>query len=393
MTRVLLDLSVLSTHTRRTGIGRYVADLALGLARAPRAFELLGLVKLGMNGSARVTDDVERAVRELASERVPLRGHWSWTYRVRLSLARATRRLGVDLVHSGHPNATPLGRIGCPRVVTCHDLIPLRYPKQYLGASDGFGPGRRWLDARRYQRADHVIAVSRATAHDLVELLGVDERRISVVYNGVDLERWQGADDDHEAESARARLGVSAPYVLYTGGADYRKNVSGMLAALALARSRASTRDLILVWAGSLSERVVRGVRRAAQEQGLAEAVRLVGYVSDGELRALYRGAQALLFVSRAEGFGYPLVEAMAAGCPVVTSHGSSLAELAGDAALLVDPDEPEQSADALEKLVLDGAQRRRSTELGHRRAAEFSLQRMADATAGVYLRLCGAAG
>ena len=391
MTRVLLDLSVLSTHTRRTGIGRYVADLALGLARSPRPFELLGLVRLGMDGSARVTDDVERAVRELSSERVPLRGHWSWTYRVRLALGRATRQLGVDLVHSGHPNATPLGSIGCPRIVTCHDLIPLRYPKQYLGASDGFAPGRRWLDTRRYHRASHVIAVSRATAQELVQLLGMDAAKISVVHNGVDLDRWH-ADDDHEAESARARLGAIEPYVLYTGGADYRKNVSGMLAALALARGSASARELSLVWAGSLNERVVRRVRAEAEARGVGSAVRLVGYVSDGELRALYRGARSLLFVSRAEGFGYPLVEAMAAGCPVITSDRSSLAELAGDAALLVDPDDPARIAAALRAVSENAAERQRLREAGLARARAFSLPRMADATADVYRRVCESA-
>jgi glycosyltransferase involved in cell wall biosynthesis len=387
VTRVLLDLSVLATHARRTGIGRYVADLALGLAHTPHDFELLGLVRLGINGEASVSDDVERAVRELASERIPLRGHWSWTYRVRLALGRATRKLGVDLLHSGHPNATPLGNTGCPRIVTCHDLIPLRYPKHYLGPGDGFAAGRRWLDLRRYQSASHVIAVSEATAKDLRELLGIAASKISVVHNGVDLARWQ-VQDDAEGASARARLGAIEPYVMYTGGADYRKNIGGMCAGLGLARTRPGCRELSLIWAGSLSERAQKRVRAEAVARGVGDAVRLVGYVSDAELRALYGGALSLLFVSYAEGFGYPVVEAMAAGCPVVTSHGSSLAELGAGAAWLVDPDDPSAIATALATLATDDAERMRLRAAGLSRANEFSLERMAEATADVYRRV-----
>jgi hypothetical protein len=107
--------------------------------------------------------------------------HSSWAYRLRMGLAAATRAVQPDLVHTGHPNATPLGNLGCPRVTTCHDLIPLRYPEHYLDWRDGFRPGRELLDYRRFHSAAHVIAVSETTANDLTTLLGVAASKITVV--------------------------------------------------------------------------------------------------------------------------------------------------------------------------------------------------------------------
>jgi glycosyltransferase involved in cell wall biosynthesis len=296
------------------------------------------------------------------------------------------RRLPIDVLHSGHPNATPIGTLPCPRIVTCHDLIPLLYPRHYASLGDGFAHGRRRLDQRRYHRADHVIAVSEATKQDLVRLLGVPADKISVVHNGVDLQRWRPEPRASDA-AVRERLGLRAPYAVYAGAADFRKNADGMFAALARARSLADAR-LELVWAGSLREQQRERLTRLASKLGVREHVRLLGYVSDADLAALYRGATALLFVSRAEGFGYPLVEAMACGCPVLTSDRSSMAELARGAALLCDPEDTSAIAAALASLVGDESERARLRELGRVRAQGFSVERMAAGTAAVYRRV-----
>jgi glycosyltransferase involved in cell wall biosynthesis len=302
-----------------------------------------------------------------------------------MGLAAAARAVSPDLVHTGHPNATPIGDLRCPRLTTCHDLIPLRYPNQYLNWKDGYRRGRSWLDARRYHSADHVIAVSETTANDLVTLLGVPARQITVVYNGVDLARWSSEPGQNDGP-VRARYGLGeSSYVLCVGAADWRKNHDGMLEALSNVRKRVPSSDVLLVWAARLELATQLELKRKAWSLGVGDFLRMIGYVSDEELAALYRGAVAQLFPSRAEGFGYPVVEAMATGCPVITSDRSSLAEIAGDAALTVDPESAEAIADAILTLIDDNQERRRLSRLGTARASRFSLDRMAQGTLEVY--------
>ncbi len=387
MPTVLLDLSVLSTGARTLGIGRYVADLAVGLVSATRGtrFRVLGVERISLLGREQVTEDLDAAVTRLRDRRVAIRSHVDWAYRVRLGLTRAARHVAPDLVHTGHPGATPLGKLACPRVTTCHDLIPLRYPRQYLTWRDGYHRGRQHLDQRRYHSATHVIAVSETSANDLVTLLGIPASKITVVHNGVDLQRWTsepGASDS----SIRERLGVAqCSYILSVGDTNWRKNPEGVLRALALARRALKGHELRLVWAARLSPVARAKLTALAVSLGVQDALILPGYVSDEDLGALYRGAVAQVFVSRAEGFGYPALEAMASGCPVITSDRSSMAEIAADAAILVDPESHEAIAEPIAQLTRDGEERRRWSERGVARAARFSLEAMARDTLGVY--------
>jgi glycosyltransferase involved in cell wall biosynthesis len=388
MPTALLDLTVLSTEARVRGIGRYVADLGTGVSRASRAssdLRVLGIERLSWMGSASVTEDIAGAIERLQNGGVARENHLAWAYRLRVALARATRSIAPDLVHTGHPNATPLGELPCPRITTCHDLIPLHYPDRYLDWKDGFRPGRERLDHRRFHSADHVIAVSETTANDLVTLLGVPADRITVVYNGVDLDRWSSEPAQGDREVRAEHNLDDKSYVLYVGAADWRKNRDGMLRALAIARRRAPDLGIVLAWAARLDGETQRQLKREARDLGVADALLLLGYVPDSALGALYRGAVAQLFVSRAEGFGYPVVEAMAAGCPVVTSNRSSMAEIAGDATLLVDPEDPRAIADALIELAGSESERRRLSARGAARARRFSLERMAEETIEVY--------
>ncbi len=384
MITALFDLSVLATSTRTRGIGRYIADLAHALGSAAHEdVRVRGIERLHLSGRADVADDLDAAVWRLTASGAPRIAHAAWSYRVRVAAARATRALAPDVLHLGHPAATPLGNPGCPRVTTCHDLIPLLYPAHYLDWRDGFFVGRWWLDHRRFHSADHVIAVSESTAHDLVAVIGVPARRITVVHSGVDATRWSPLADADDA-GARARFGLDgARYLLFVGAADWRKNAEGMLRALAIARR--SEPDLVLAWAARLDPDELDAVRSAAREAGVGDALRLLGYVPDAELAALYRGALAQLFVSRAEGFGYPLLEAMASGCPVIASDRATMAEIAGDAAWLVDPERPEAIADAIVGLTRSGSERQRLRDAGIARAARFTLARMAAGTLDVY--------
>jgi glycosyltransferase involved in cell wall biosynthesis len=383
--RVLIDLSVLRSTSRLRGIGRYVADLAQGLAALePPDLELFALSRVSLSGQLEIDRDLGAAHERLASSSDPLWIHRRWARRLRVTLPRAARLARADLVHSGHPEATPL--VAVPgRIVTCHDLIPLRYPRYYLRWRHGQRWARRLVDARRYHGAAHVIAVSRATADDLLRLLEVPARRVTVVHNGVDVSRFR-PDPEPADGQVLARHGLAErPFALYVGAVDYRKNIDGMLETVRLARQHPDGRDLLFAWAGASSPSADRMFQREVSSRGLSGAARALGYVPDDELAALYRHARALVFLSRCEGFGYPIVEAMACGCPVIACPETSTGEIATGAALLRAPDDHAGAADALRTLTRDERERRRLRAAGIARAAELSLEKMARETAEVY--------
>lgn len=392
MLTALLDLSVLATEPTTPGISRYVSDLALELDRVAREqgrLRLLAIEALPWLGKSRVSDDVRGSVERLL-QRPSRQAQASWAYQVRLAMPRAVRHAVPDLVHSGAPNATPMRPLSCPRVLTCHDLAPLAYPRQQNGWRNGSLLGRYRTHHRRFHSADHVIAISRATADELIQRLEIPHQRITIVHNGVDLGRWT-AEPNGDDVRVRAAHGLDGrPYLLCVGAAHWRKNSEGVMQGLARARRLIGNESLLVAWAARLDREDRQRVLAAAEAAGVADAVKLLGFVPDGELAALYRGATAQVFVSRAEGFGYPVVEAMACGCPVITSNRSSLIEIAEDAALTVDPEDPDAIADAIVLLADDNAERRRLSARGLVRAQRYSLRRMAEQTLDVYRHVVG---
>jgi glycosyltransferase involved in cell wall biosynthesis len=381
---VLCDLTILNTDTRVRGIGRYVTELV-------RAFAQLGdcglrlrlLEEIGWDGRIRVSDDAEGALARISDPGRREVGRWSWAYRCRLGLARAARHVGADVVHLPHTSATPLFDAPAATVVTCHDLIPLRYPEHYADWRDGYGWGRRLLDARRHRRADHIIAISDATAAELQTLLAVPAHKITVVRTGIDHRRWRPEADEGDADRVAA-LGLNeSPFVFFLGDADWRKNHRAMFQALA--RIRRQRGAITLAWAGRLAPDRMAMLRSDAARYDVTDLVRFLGHVDDGTLYALYRQALATLFVSRAEGFGLPVLEGMAMGCPVITSNCSSMPEVAGDGAVLVDPRDDGQIAAAIMDLADNSARRDDLRQRGLLRAARFTQEHQARETLAVY--------
>lgn len=269
--------------------------------------------------------------------------------------------------------------------MTCYDLVPTRFPDRYFGTRDGGAVVGRYIERQRFRSADLVIAISDATRNDVCSLLGVPEQRVVRVYAGVDVDKWAN-DPNGDTHATLNRLGLSGgAFALYVGGSDWRKNVEGMMAATA--RVRALGLDLTLAWAGHLEPHQLARVEAAAKLAGVSESFRYLGYVSDDDLSILYRSAVAHILVSRLEGFGLTVVEAMASGCPVVTTHAGSLAEIAGDAALTVDPENVPSIANALQRLMREPALRADLVAKGRARAPRFSRQQQARATAEVYRR------
>ncbi len=386
--RLLLDLTPLDTPARPRGIGRYIRDLAAGLAALPKSelagIEILGLTQLGWSGNYTLTEDIAGFAGSPELPRPTESDYYRWAYRQRIALWRAAARAGASAVHLCDPHATPLwlGLMGCRRIVTCHDLVPSRFPERYMGARDGGAFIGKRIEKRRYVSADLVVAISDATRDDVRTLLGVPERRLVRVHNGVDIERW-ASEPALDAPATLARLGVEREFVLYAGGSDWRKNSAGMLAGLAHARAQGL--DLELLWAGSLDEGHIATIEAEAARFGVTQAVRRLGYVSDDDLSVLYRAARAHLFVSRYEGFGLTVVEAMAAGCPVITSNDGALREVAGDAALTVDPEDHAAIGQAIVTVCRDEALSAQLVRRGRARAPLFSRAAQARAMARVY--------
>jgi glycosyltransferase involved in cell wall biosynthesis len=372
-------------------MGRYLRDLASGLARLPSGalggIELLALTHLDLDGRYRVTDDLASFGGSPTVPSPTPRDHYHWAYARRLALWRALRAIGPSAVHLADPHATPLFMqlTSCQKIITCHDLIPVRYPERYMGLKDGGQRVGLAIERRRYRSADLVIAISDSTRDDARALLGIDPDKLVRVYHGVDLTKWKV----HRGPSADAivqRWGLAGQrFVLYVGGSDWHKNIEGLM--IAVAKARREVADLCLVWVGRLSDDRQKHARSIARQAGLADdALQLVGYVPDDELVALYGAAVAHVLVSRYEGFGLTLIEAMASGCPVITTTGGSLAELAAGAALVADPDDHGAIAAAIVRLCREAALRSDLIDRGCRRAANFPLSAQAEAMARAYL-------
>lgn len=389
---VLIDFSPLDTPTRVRGIGRYLMTLALGFSRLrPSNFpdlRLLALLSSTFSGHIRVTEDFSEVLRHPWNQSPSQLDRYRWAYSRRVSLWSVMRRLDARLVHLGDPNATPLAwsLARCKRIVTCHDLIPLQFPSIYLGHRDGFGLVGKQLIRRRFRSADHVVAISDATREEVIRLLGVSTAKVTRVYNGVDLSGWTTENPGDDLPRLQRHGLRRRRFLLYVGDVDWRKNPEGMI--LGLSEAVKSCDDLALAFVGKLEAHKVASIRQQAARANLLDRVHLLGFVSDSDLRALYRNALAHLFVSRSEGFGYTVVEAMASGCPVITTRCGSLAEVAGEAALRVDPEDPIAIGQAITTLERDATLARDLSARGIRWASQFSCEAQAGAMVDLFCRV-----
>ena len=387
---VLVDMTALNTPSRERGIGRYVKHLCRALATrdtwadctAPgRPLRIAGLVR--HRGS--VAGALDETLQFAGDPRVQVS---SWQYQRhklerRLFLGGLARRVGPRLLHLPDPPGTPID-MRQPRIVTCHDLIPLVLAKQYLAPV----PGARtlqWLrDYARYRTAQRVIAISDATRRDLIEYVGVAPERIDVVHSGVDHERFTARAGDGERELVVRRLGFDAPFLLCLGASDARKNLPLLVRAFA---QSGVARELMLVFAGPISARQRERLLEAVRGSQIEGRVLIMGYIDDALLVALYRQCLAYVFPSSYEGFGLPILEAMACGAATLTSGMSALAEVAGDAALTLPSLDQDVLADGIARIAGDGALRARLRERGLEHVKAFTWERCAQQTLACYAR------
>ncbi|MHB1417624.1 MAG: glycosyltransferase family 4 protein [Chloroflexota bacterium] len=300
-------------------------------------------------------------------------------------IALAARRLGLDVVHDPiGTNPFTVGRGLGPfkRVVTIHDAIAFRYPQGYPWLNNFLH--RRYIPALLGQ-VDAVITVSRYSKRELTRFLRLPAAAVAVVPNGVD-----GRFRPLSAGSARAvaaRYGLSGRYILSVGAVQARKNLGQLLEAFARLHALFPQHKLAIAGPSLWKH---EGLQSQVSRLGLVDKVALLGYVADEDLPALYGAAEAFVFPSLYEGFGLPPLEAMACGCPVVCSDATSLPEVAGDAALLVNAGDPADLAEGMRRVLEDGDLRMQLRERGLLRAGAFSWEETARLTLDTYRRVAG---
>ncbi len=339
------------------GIGTYIRNLLRQLARLDRDTEFIVLARPADCTAVGSLGDNFRAVPETAA-------NYSVAEQIRIPLA--LRRERVTLFHAPHYVLPPLVR--CRSVVTIHDCIHLMFP-EYL-------PNRLALTYARTsitlaaRRATRVLTVSESSKRDILRFVDVPAGKIDVIYNAYD-ERFGVEPREEDVIRVRERYQLHDQFVLYAGNVRPHKNLERLIEAFDLVRKRGLEHLKLVLIGDEISK--YAALRRAVHSHQLHQYVRFLGYLPEETLAIMYRLAGVFVFPSLYEGFGLPPLEAMASGTPVVTSNVSSLPEVAGDAAILVDPYRPEAIADGIERLLRDEALRRDLRARGLARAQQFS--------------------
>jgi glycosyltransferase involved in cell wall biosynthesis len=283
------------------------------------------------------------------------------------------RRNRLDLFHI--PFFVGPLRSPVPTIVTVHDLMALTFPRFFSGRSLPGEAGARLFHrvfvSRTIRRADLVFADSEHTRREVIRVLGVPEERTQVIYPFVE-DRFRTPVREEAMRSVQKELGLAAPYVLFFGNTKPYKNLPGILAGYAdfAARQQATTPRLVIL---GPPDRFRREVEAMALALGISNQITFGGAVQDEKLIAVMKGAIALCFPSLEEGFGLPVLEAMTVGTPVVTSLASSLPEVAGEAALLVDPRNPSEIGQALSRIASDASLRNSLIAKGQKQAENFA--------------------
>lgn len=372
--RVALNAQLLSSAAsyRAAGINRVLQHLLAELPAVPGDEQYLVYApSSAANRRLLAAPRVRARLSRLPMDRPPVRIAWEQTV-----LPIELLREGADLLHAlGF--VSPLAWRG-RTVVTVYDLSFLRFPEVYNRAN------RLYLGTftpPSLRRADRVITISEDARRDVIELCGVAPERVTPILLAAD-DRFRPAPPA-AVKAFRARNGLPERFVLYQGTLQPRKNVDTLVRAYALLRSQGND-DHRLVLAGPRGWQY-EPIFELIRQLGLEGSVTFPGFVPDDELPLWYSSATVFAFPSRYEGFGLPLLEAMACGTPVVSSNASSLPEVVGDAGLLVDPTDVEGLCSALRRLLEDDALRSSLSAAGQARAQAFSWRRMASETVRVY--------
>jgi glycosyltransferase involved in cell wall biosynthesis len=357
--RVAIDATAMPG--RRVGAGVYTFELL-------RALEVAGTT-LDVFVNERDIDELraelpKSTLHQVSTRSRPMRIAWA-----QFVLPRKIRAISPGVFHGPHYTLPP--GLSCPSAVTFHDPTFFTHPHVHETAKVTY-----FTRAARsgIRRATRVIAVSEYARTGAIEHGGADHKRVDVVYEGVDLERYRPSE----------RPAPEHPYILFVGALEPRKDVPTLIEAHTRLRERGFPHELVLcglpAWG---AEQIERAIAKAPDPTRILRT----GYVSDEEKIDLYRAASVFVYPSIAEGFGLPVLEAMACGTPVVTTTGSAPEEVAGEAALLVPPQDPASLADSIARVLDDVRLASDLRRRGPQRAASFTWTKAAEQTVAVWQR------
>ena len=350
------------------GIGTYIRNLLRQLARIDQNTEYILLCREPDLGIAAQLGPNFRGVVEPSP---------NYSLREQIHVPWLLRRERPDVYHAPHYVLPPAVR--CRSVVTIHDCIHLMFP-QYLPSRAAYAYARAsmWAAARR---SDRILTVSEASKRDILHFFNVKPEKIVVVYNAID-EHFSATPSEEQVARIRERYQLDHKFVLYVGNIKPHKNLVRLIEAFS--QLRRTHDDLKLLIIGDEISKLP-ALRRAVHRNKLHKFVRFLGYLKDDTLTVLYRLASVFVFPSLYEGFGLPPLEAMASGTPVVTSNVSSLPEVTGDAAVLVDPYDVDSISDGMRRILDDPRLAEELRIKGLKRAREFSWERSVEKTQRVY--------
>jgi len=369
--RIGINTFALSERLGMAGSGRYVLGLIKGLVSLNHGHELI------LFGNA---DNLDLLPQEncrcvdcgrLTTVR-PLRLLWEQS-----ALPLLARRHRIDVLHSPvfvAPLALP-----CASVVTILDMTWFTLPEKHTRVKRAYF---RKMIPPSVKRAGRIMAISEATKRDVVDVLGVSPGKVIVTLLGVDPNRFFPDATQGQGKRMMAQYGVCRPYVLYVGKLEPGKNLPILIEAFASIAERFSAHQLVLAGNPGWDYETIY---EAATRLPCRQRIRFTGFVDEDDLPALYAGADLFVYPSSYEGFGFPVLEAMACGTPVITSNISSLPELAGDAGLLVDPQDVDALAGAMRRVLVDDALRQQMRARGFEQARRFTWEETARRTLEVY--------
>jgi len=360
-----------------TGIGRYTAQLSAGLKKHPDIETVLHFSHYDWDKEPDFSMQAGKAPSDI---RRFLRGI-PYAYEIRFMVTNLllSKRLKAVKGYLYHEPNYILAPYDGPCIDTIHDLSHIRYP--------GYHPRERVSHLEKHlqdsiDRSSHIITVSEFIKKEIIEILGVPGEKVTAIHNGVD-ESFHTRRRD-EAMPILSKYGIAdKEYLLTVGTFEPRKNLTGLVNAYSRLPEKIRAKYPLVIagpkgWTTRPITKVISPIARNGQLQ-------LLGYVPPDDLPFIYAGAHAFAFPSIYEGFGFPPLEAMASGVPVLTSNRTSMPEVASGAALLVDPEDIDGMTDLLKKLLLDEEFRRSAKTAGQKRASEFSWNACIEKTVGVY--------
>ncbi len=359
------------------GIGTYIRNLILNLSQLDRENEYWLVAR-------------ERDKSELGI----LPPNFSFIYDQSLEsafwndlvLPYTLKRRGIEILHTPHFNIPRFLR--CKSVITIHDCVHILFPN-YAPSKAAYDQARK-TTRRAIRRSSHILAVSAATQRDLMRLFSVPEEKITVAYNAID-ESVVLSKGAAEQKQVLERYQIQDPFLLYAGNIKPHKNIARLIEAFSVLKSELKEsevwRNLKLIIIGDeLSKHQV--LRRTVIRSGVQHDVRFFGFVPYDTLKVFYKSAEIFVFPSLYEGFGLPPLEAMANGTPVLTSNVSSLPEVVGDAAVLVNPENVFEICKELKHLLFDHNMRAELIAKGFKQSRRYSWKDCAKVVLRTYQRV-----